>query len=210
MIVGLTGGIATGKSTVCAELAARGWPVIDADRIAREVVACGTSGLHQVAEVFGADILAPDGELDRARLAGIIFADAAARKTLNGIVHPLVREQMRRETDSLLTSAPEDTVVWDVPLLFEGETKHLVDVTVLVYAPPDLQLLRLMARNGLQPEDAQARIAAQMPIRDKLKLADIVLYNDGPQSALASSVRRLERVLRARRHGRCSGKVIIQ
>lgn len=180
MIVGLTGGIATGKSTVSSLLQAKGLPVIDADVLAREVVAPGTKGLAQIVAAFGREYLQEDGSLDRLRLGATVFADEAMRLQLNAIVHPLVRSEMWRRAHAIVGNSPERIAILDVPLLIEGGTHTVVDVTVLVYAPADVQLARLMARNGLTEAQAHARIAAQWSIEEKRALADIVLDNSGP------------------------------
>lgn len=179
MIVGLTGGIATGKSTVTQMLREMGAYVVDADVWARKVVAPGSAGLRQIQEVFGTGVLTPSGELSRTRLAELIFADEAARQKLNTITHPLVREGMRQETMAFLQSHPNEPIVWDVPLLFEGETQHLVDTTILVYVDERTQLQRLCLRNGYTEAEAFARISAQMPIEEKKKRATYIIDNTG-------------------------------
>ena len=184
--IGLTGGIGSGKSTVSALLAARGAVVIDADRIAREVVEPGTPGLAAVAEAFGPDVLTPDGSLDRPALAAIVFADPAAREKLDGIVHPLVRS---RATE-LAAAAPEDAVVvHDVPLLVETGQAGSYDLVLVVQADPDTRIDRLV-RRGLTEEDARARIAAQASDEQRRAVADVVLENDGTPEDLAEQVDR--------------------
>jgi len=184
--IGLTGGIGSGKSTVSALLAARGAVVIDADRIAREVVEPGTPGLAAVAEAFGPDVLTPDGSLDRPALAAIVFADPAAREKLDGIVHPLVRS---RATE-LAAAAPEDAVVvHDVPLLVETGQAGSYDLVLVVQADPDTRIDRLV-RRGLTEEDARARIAAQASDEQRRTVADVVLENDGTPEDLAEQVDR--------------------
>jgi dephospho-CoA kinase len=184
--IGLTGGIGSGKSTVSALLAARGAVVIDADRIAREVVEPGTPGLAAVAEAFGPGVLTPDGSLDRPALAAIVFADPAAREKLDGIVHPLVRS---RATE-LAAAAPEDAVVvHDVPLLVETGQAGSYDLVLVVQADPDTRIDRLV-RRGLTEEDARARIAAQASDEQRRAVADVVLENDGTPDDLAEQVDR--------------------
>jgi len=186
MCIGLTGGIGSGKSTVSALLAARGAVVIDADRIAREVVEPGTPGLAAVAEAFGPGVLTPDGSLDRPALAAIVFADPAAREKLDGIVHPLVRS---RATE-LAAAAPEDAVVvHDVPLLVETGQAGSYDLVLVVQADPDTRIDRLV-RRGLTEEDARARIAAQASDEQRRTVADVVLENDGTPEDLAEQVDR--------------------
>jgi dephospho-CoA kinase len=184
--IGLTGGIGSGKSTVSALLAARGAVVIDADRIAREVVEPGTPGLAAVAEAFGPGVLTPDGSLDRPALAAIVFADPAAREKLDGIVHPLVRSRAA----ALAAAAPEDAVVvHDVPLLVETGQAGSYDLVLVVQADPDTRIDRLV-RRGLTEEDARARIAAQASDEQRRAVADVVLENDGTPEDLAEQVDR--------------------
>jgi dephospho-CoA kinase len=184
--IGLTGGIGSGKSTVSALLAARGAVVIDADRIAREVVEPGTPGLAAVAEAFGPGVLTPDGSLDRPALAAIVFADPAAREKLDGIVHPLVRSRAAE----LAAAAPEDAVVvHDVPLLVETGQAGSYDLVLVVQADPDTRIDRLV-RRGLTEEDARARIAAQASDEQRRTVADVVLENDGTPEDLAEQVDR--------------------
>jgi dephospho-CoA kinase len=184
--IGLTGGIGSGKSTVSALLAARGAVVIDADRIAREVVEPGTPGLAAVAEAFGPGVLTPDGSLDRPALAAIVFADPAAREKLDGIVHPLVRSRAAE----LAAAAPEGTVVvHDVPLLVETGQAGSYDLVLVVQADTDTRIDRLV-RRGLTEEDARARIAAQATDEQRRAVADVVLENDGTPEDLAEQVDR--------------------
>jgi dephospho-CoA kinase len=184
--IGLTGGIGSGKSTVSAMLAARGAVVIDADRIAREVVEPGTPGLAAVAEAFGPGVLTADGSLDRPALAAIVFADPAAREKLDGIVHPLVRSRAAE----LAAAAPEGTVVvHDVPLLVETGQAGSYDLVLVVQADPDTRIDRLV-RRGLTEEDARARIAAQATDEQRRTVADVVLENDGTPEDLAEQVDR--------------------
>ena len=193
--IGLTGGIGSGKSTVSALLAARGAVVIDADRIAREVVEPGTPGLAAVVEAFGEQVLRTDGSLDRPALAGVVFADPDARKKLDGIVHPLVRAR----AVELAAQAPEGAVVVnDVPLLVETGQAGSYDLVLVVRADPEVRVRRLVQR-GLTEEDARARIAAQATDEQRRAVADVVLDNDGPEEELAAQVDRFwtERVVPA-------------
>jgi dephospho-CoA kinase len=188
-VVGLTGGIGTGKSTVSAILRELGVTVIDADEATRAVQARGSEGLAALVRDFGRGILTADGDLDRARLAEIAFADEAARRRLNGIVHPLVRVWMaerQREADE----RGEPGVVLDIPLLFESRGAAAFETVVLVYAPEVVQVRRLTALRGMTEEQARARIAAQMPIEEKRVLATHVIENTGD---LAELRRRVER-----------------
>ncbi|GGQ43168.1 dephospho-CoA kinase [Streptomyces asoensis] len=186
--VGLTGGIGAGKSEVSRLLVAHGAVLIDADRIAREVVAPGTPGLTAVTQAFGEDVLAPDGSLDRPRLGSVVFADPEKLALLNSIVHPLVGARSRE----LETAAPEDAVVvHDVPLLTENGLAPLYDLVIVVDVAPGTQLDRLVRLRGMTEDDARARMAAQATRDDRRKIADIVIDNDVP---LVDLQRRVEDV----------------
>ncbi|HEX2313753.1 MAG TPA: dephospho-CoA kinase [Thermomonospora sp.] len=174
--VGLTGGIGSGKSEVSARLAARGAVVIDADKIAREVVEPGTPGLAAVVAEFGQEMLRPDGSLDRDRLGAVVFADEDRRAALNAIVHPLVGTRMQE----LMEAAPGDAiVVYDVPLLTENDLAGLYDVVVVVDVPVETQVERLTGRRGMTEEAARARIAAQATRERRLAIAHHVVDNTG-------------------------------
>lgn len=199
--VGLTGGIGSGKSEVSRRLASRGAVVIDADQVARAVVAPGTPGLAAVLEAFGPEVLAADGSLDRDRLAAIVFADPVARERLNAIVHPLVRA----ETTRRMAAAPADAIVVnDVPLLVETGSTDRYDVIVVVSSSTDVQLARLTGQRGMPESAARARIAAQASSEERLAVADVVIDNDGPLAALDEQVDRVWAELR-RRAGRAPG-----
>lgn len=179
MNIGLTGGIACGKSTVAAMFVKRGAILIDADQIAREVVLPGSPALALVAERFGQEVLLEDGSLNRKALGNIVFHDAAARKELEAILHPRIRAMMREGMEKAQRETPDKLVVVDVPLLFESKLETMFEETLLVYIPRQLQLDRLQARDGLTREQAESRIAAQMPIDDKRRLADTIIDNSG-------------------------------
>ncbi|MEV7662352.1 dephospho-CoA kinase [Paenarthrobacter sp. NPDC089316] len=183
--IGLTGGIASGKSLVSSRLQELGALLIDADLIARQVVEPGTPGLEQVVEAFGPGILDPDGRLDRPKLGSIVFRDPGQREVLNGIVHPLVR----RAAAAIMESAgPGDIVVQDIPLLVEtgqGSNFHLV---LVVDAPDDLRLQRMVGLRGMTPEDARSRMAAQAARAERNAAADIILDNSGSRQDLLSAV----------------------
>ncbi len=181
MIVGLTGGIATGKSTFSCVLLELGVYVLDADVIARAVVEPGTEGLRRIVEAFGEGVLQAEGTLDRGKLGSVIFADAQKREILNGIVHPLVRTAMWSQAREYVKGDARRIAVLDIPLLFEGNTQGGADLTVLIYAPLDLQLARLQKRNGFAEEEARRRIAAQLPMEEKLRLADVIVHNTGAE-----------------------------
>src|SRR5437868_3124847 len=177
-VIGLTGGIGTGKSTVTRLLRERGVTVIDADEATRAVQARGTQGLRRLAEEFGPSILTAEGDLDRARLAALAFAEPEARDRLNAIVHPLVREWMADR--QLEAEAREDPyVVLDIPLLYESRGAAGVDDVILVYAPEEVAIRRLVELRGMPEEQARARMAAQMPIEEKRRLAGHVIENTG-------------------------------
>jgi dephospho-CoA kinase len=179
VIAGLTGGIASGKSTVSAVLAEAGARVIDADRIAREAARKGTAVHADIVAHFGRDILLPDGEIDRRRLGDIVFNDPIEKQVLEGLIHPWVREETARRLERIRTEAPNAVVILDVPLLFEAGMHHGLEEVIVVYAPEAAQLARLMARDRLPPAEALARIRSQMPIEHKKALATLVIDNSG-------------------------------
>lgn len=177
-VIGLTGGIATGKSTVAAMLAARGAVVIDADLLAREVIAPGQPGFAEVLARFGREIVDDSGAVDRAALGAIVFADSAARAELEAITHPRIGALIQaRLRDALASPAP--LAVADIPLLFENGREAAFPQTLLVYAPAEVQLLRLRQRDGLGPQAARQRVDAQMPIDEKRARATWVIDNGG-------------------------------
>ncbi|PXW26970.1 UNVERIFIED_CONTAM: dephospho-CoA kinase [Williamsia faeni] len=181
--VGLTGGIGAGKSTVARTLTERGAYLIDADVIAREVVAPGSDGLAQLVETFGADILLPDGALDRAALAAKAFVDDEQRKKLNGITHPLVGARAAE----LLDAAPADAIVLqDIPLLVENHTAPFFHLVVIVHADEDVRLARLTGQRGMPEDDARARIRSQASVEDRRAVADVWLDNSGTPDDLAA------------------------
>ncbi|MGW0546428.1 dephospho-CoA kinase [Streptomyces altiplanensis] len=184
--VGLTGGIGAGKSEVSRLLVSYGAVLIDADKIAREVVEPGTPGLAAVVEAFGEDVLTPDGALDRPRLGSVVFADAARLATLNAIVHPLVGA---RSAELEGGAGPDAVVVHDVPLLTENGLAPLYDLVVVVDASPQTQLDRLVRLRGMTGDEARARMAAQATREQRLAIADLVIDNDGPLTALEPQVR---------------------
>lgn len=193
MNIGLTGGIATGKSTVANLLIGRGALLIDLDRIAREVVEPGQPALARIAARFGQAVLQADGTLDRKRLGGIVFADPAERKALEAILHPEIRAVMRSRMTDNERAHPDRLTVVDVPLLYESGLESHFEQVMVVYVPRREQLWRLMERDKLSREEAERRLAAQMDIEEKKKLADIVVDNSG---SLAETERQLERIWR--------------
>ncbi len=186
-LIGLTGGIACGKSFVSRLLTERGAIVVDADQVARDVVAPGSPGLAEVVEAFGEAILTDDGALDRATLGQRVFGDDEARKRLEGILHPAIaRESMRQLADAAAQKPP--LVVYDAALLIEAGRSDLFRPLVVVSAPRETQKQRLMARDGLDAAAAEARLAAQMPVAEKAKRADHVIDNGGSRAQTAAQV----------------------
>ncbi len=185
-IIGLTGGIASGKSTVSAILRELGALVIDADEIAREVVEPGSPALAEIARRFP-DAIGPDGRLDRPQLASWIFADPAERAALNAIIHPRIHQAFLDKTHTLAREGV-DTVVYDAPLLIENQLHRDMDGVILVTTTPELQVARLMARSGLSRQQAQARLASQMPLSEKARFASWVLDNSGDLASTRAQV----------------------
>ncbi|MBG9793233.1 dephospho-CoA kinase [Paenibacillus dendritiformis] len=177
MNIGLTGGIASGKSTVSRLLVERGALLVDADRIAREIVLPGSPALDQIAERFGADMLLPDGSLDRKRLGNVVFANAAERKALEEITHPAIRQEMMTQMRRLEEEHPQSLVVVDVPLLYESGLTDRFEEIVVVYVPKEIQLERLMRRDGLTEAEASERLRSQWDIEMKRERADYVIDN---------------------------------
>ncbi|MCE7081948.1 dephospho-CoA kinase [Streptomyces sp. ST2-7A] len=195
LTVGLTGGIGSGKSAVTRLLAERGAVVVDADRVAREVVEPGTEGLAAVVAGFGPGVLGPDGALDRERLGRIVFSDPARLAALNAIVHPLVA----RRSAELRAAAPAGAVVvHDVPLLVENGLEDLYDLVVVVDASEEVRLDRLARSRGMAETDARARMAAQADRAARLAVADRVVPNDGTLAELEARVTELWEELAAR------------
>lgn len=183
--VGLTGGVASGKSTVSAILAELGAVVIDADALAREVVARGTPGLDAVAAEFGPSLLTPEGDLDRPAMGRLVFGDEAARRRLEAIVHPLV---IRRMAELEAAAGEDDVVVHDIPLLAEGGRADTFDAVVVVDAPRDLQVQRMLSERGWTREDAESRIAAQATREERRAVATHVIDNNGSLEDLRARV----------------------
>ncbi|NLY95561.1 MAG: dephospho-CoA kinase [Myxococcales bacterium] len=186
-VLGLTGGIACGKSTVAKLFREHGVEIVDADQVARDVVAKGTPGLAAIVEAFGDEVLLPDGTLDRKKLGAIVFADPEKRKQLEAITHPLIaREGMRQLMELQKSGAPY--LLYEAALLVEGGTYKNFPGLIVVTSSPEVQLRRLMARDASTEEEARARIASQLPLREKEALADIVIRNDGDLHALREAV----------------------
>lgn len=176
--IGLTGGIASGKSTVARMLREYAIPIVDADVCAREVVEPGEAAYQKIIETFGETILHPDRTLNRKQLGEIIFNDEEKRKQLNAIVHPEVRKRML-EKAAAYEQASEPAVVLDIPLLIESKLTDWVDKVMVVYVPRDMQLARLMARDQSTKDEAMARISSQLPLDEKKKYADCLIDNSG-------------------------------
>lgn len=194
LLVGLTGGIGTGKSTVASMLAERGAVVVDADVLARDAIALGTAGFDRVVELFGEDVLTPGGDLDRTRIAEIVFHDEQMRRALEGIVHPDVARRVAEAVGEHVGT--DHVVVLDSPLLIESGAHEGCDVVIVVRASVQTQLARLVER-GMDDADAHARIAAQLPTEEKEALADVVIDNEGRLADLAVEVDRVWSGLRA-------------
>lgn len=177
-VLGLTGGIASGKSTVSKIFKKRGLPVIDADIISRQVVEPGTKGLGQLVDYFSESILDTQGHLDRQALAKIIFDDGNHRQVLNDILHPIIREEILRQKDAYI-GQNKPCLVLDIPLLFEANYDHECDGIMVVSVSKENQLKRLMERNNLTKDQAESRIQAQVPLEEKITLADFVIDNNG-------------------------------
>ncbi|MDG0808236.1 dephospho-CoA kinase [Cohnella rhizosphaerae] len=197
MNIGLTGGIATGKSTVARMLVARGAALVDADRIAREIVEPGQAALVRIAERFGDRVIQADGSLDRRMLGTIVFADAEERKALEAITHPAIRELMRERVAALEAERPDRLVVADIPLLYESGLQHVYEGVMVAYVPREVQRTRLIGRDGLSPEEADKRIGAQMDIEEKRRLADYVIDNSGTVAETEAQLDRFWRSLRS-------------
>ncbi|MFC9737462.1 dephospho-CoA kinase [Streptomyces noursei] len=191
--VGLTGGIGAGKSAVSRLLASYGAVIVDADKIAREVVEPGTPGLAAVVAEFGADVLTSDGTLDRPKLGALVFSDPEKLKALNAIVHPLVGA---RSAEIEASAGTDAVVVHDVPLLTENGLAPLYDLVVVVDATPETQVDRLVRLRGMTPDEAAQRMAAQASRKERLAVADLVIDNDGPLEALEPQVREVWERLR--------------
>jgi dephospho-CoA kinase len=176
LIVGLTGGIASGKSTVSKMFEQAGIPVICADELAREVVKPGSRGLAEIRRIFGPDVLDQKGDLDREAMARLVFQDQSKRKVLESIIHPRVEEEQNRILNALEAQGHSIAVV-DVPLLYEVEWERFVDLVIVVYAPRNAQEERLRNRDGMSEDDARSRLDAQMPIEDKRRRADRLVDN---------------------------------
>ena len=196
LLVGLTGGIATGKSTVAETLRGLGAEVIDADQLARDVVAPGEPALAEIVREFG-DVRNADGTLDRKKLGAIVFNDTARRKRLEAITHPAIRQRFLARVTELAARGYEGLVFFDAPVMIESGNYRNMDRLVVVFTDAATQRTRLMARDGMAAGEALARIATQMPVIDKAKLADYVIDNTGDRAATAARTREVFEALLA-------------
>ncbi|TCS96724.1 dephospho-CoA kinase [Hazenella coriacea] len=191
MILGLTGGIATGKSTVSAMFRQQGAILIDADQIARDVVEPGSIGLERVRQHFGDQVIDSQGRMDRTQVGQIIFSSTKAREELNQILHPLIIAEMNSRTEQAIDQNAEAIIIWDVPLLIEQGLTHYVEKVIVVYVPEVVQLERLIKRDQLTEEEALQRMKAQLSIEEKRKFADFVIDNRGPLEVTERQVKQL-------------------
>ena len=195
LLVGLTGGIATGKSTVAGVFRRLGAVVVDADRLAREVVAPGEPALAEIAREFGPKVLQPDGTLDRKRLGAIVFGDAGRRRRLEAITHPAIRARFLARLQALTDEGFDGLVVFDAPVMIESGGYRAMDRLVVVVTDEATQLARLMARDGISRGQALDRIRSQMPLADKARLADHVIDNSGDRAATEARTRAVHAAL---------------
>lgn len=192
-VIGLTGGIASGVTLVARMFRDLGARVIEADQVSREVTRPGTDTFRAIVAAFGPEVIGPDGTLDRRRLGGIVFADAAARARLNAITHPAIRRRIWEEIETIRRTAPDAVVIVDIPLLLDtaGPETFDLDGVIVVTATPELQLSRMMSRDGLSRADAQRRLDAQRPVALKAADADWVIENTGTIEETQRQVRRI-------------------
>ncbi len=200
VVAGLTGGIATGKSTVAAIFEKAGARLIDADRIAREAVRKDSPAYREIVAHFGAEVLQANGELDRKRLAAVIFGDLGEQRALERIVHPRVKEEIDLGIERVRQQAPDALLIVDIPLLYEAGMQQGLDAVIVVYAPENLQIERLMARDGLTRPAAVARIRAQMPIESKRALATYLIDNSGSMESTRAETLEVYRQLTSTAH----------
>ncbi|MGQ9824175.1 MAG: dephospho-CoA kinase [Desulfotomaculales bacterium] len=195
LVVGLTGGIAAGKSTVAKMFKELGAYVIDYDALSREAVQPGTPAWQEIVTYFGEEILKKDGTLDREKLGRLVFHDPEKLRTLNGIIHPEVFREGEKQATEIFRKDPAALIIKDIPLLVETGAQKLVEVVIVVYARPEVQLQRLKER-GLSLEDAKARLNAQAPPEERLKYADFIIYNNGSLEETKKQVAQIYRILK--------------
>ena len=191
MIIGLTGSIASGKSTVANMLKERGYPIVDSDEIARLVVEPGSPVLKEIEKAFGEESIRADGTMNREAVGKIVFSHADKREQLNALIHPAIRKELIAQKEAHLAAGAE-TVILDIPLLFENKLHSYVEKIIVVSVTPDVQKKRLMERNGLSEHEASERIASQIPVAEKEQGADAVIHNNGP---LAETARQVDELL---------------
>ena len=190
MVVALTGGIACGKSTVAQMLRECGAYIVDADEISRGLTAPGGAGLKEVRRVFGPEVFAPDGTLNRAALGQIVFGNDGARQKLNAALHPLIRQEMERQARAGMECGAQ-VVVLDVPLLFEAGMQDMAQLVACVHCPEEIQILRMKSRNGYSREEAISRIRSQWPLSEKMRLSDLLISTNQPLEDLRHQVQSL-------------------
>jgi dephospho-CoA kinase len=202
--VGLTGGIASGKSTVAEAFAQLGATVLDADKVAREVVLPGQPAWRKLQQAFGPEFFLPDGEVNRSKLRRLVFSNPEERGKLNAIVHPEVMKEINRRFEQLATSSQDAVVVVDVPLLLEAGVAHRFDRLIVVYVTENVQIKRLRERDGLSLEEARRALRTQMALNEKVEHADYVIYNSGTLDETQAQVEKVwqELLLLARKLGR--------
>ena len=211
--IGLTGGVASGKSTVASALRTLGAAIVDADAIAREVARPGGPAYRDVVEAFGPSVVRPDGTLDRKALAARVFGDAAARRRLNALTHPHIRRRMVEEAARLAAPGGPPVIVFDIPLLLDTTDGRDLDLDgiVVVYADPETRVRRMMDRDGLCEEEGRRRLAAQVPLEQKVARADWVVDNSGAAEATRAQVDRLWGTWTAEANdGRASGGGVLR
>jgi dephospho-CoA kinase len=179
MIYGLTGGIATGKSTVANMFRELGAVIIDADQVSRQVVEPNTIGAQKIKSHFGENLFSEDGQLMREKLAQLIFHDAKARTQLNALLHPIIMDEMQRQSDQAILQDEHVLMIWDIPLLYEENLTNFVQKVIVIYVPEEVQRTRLQLRNNLSREEAETRIRSQLSIEIKKSLADYLIDNSG-------------------------------
>jgi dephospho-CoA kinase len=196
LVAGLTGGIASGKSTVARFFGKLGAQVIDADELARKVVEPGTPGWHRVVETFGKEYLTPYGELDRKRLARLVFQDPQAKELLEAIIHPRIMSLRRKITREILREDPKALIIFDIPLLIEAGLHRKVDRVIVVWVPRETQIQRLIGRDKLTRQEAEERLKNQMPLDEKLPFAHYVVDNSGLLEETEKQVEKIYRELK--------------
>ncbi|WP_028777516.1 dephospho-CoA kinase [Shimazuella kribbensis] len=179
MIYGLTGGIATGKSTVANMFRKLGAVIIDADQISRQVVEPNTIGAQKIKSHFGKDLFSAEGQLKREKLAQLIFHDSEARIQLNALLHPIIMDEMQRQSDQVIQQDEQAFMIWDIPLLYEENLTNFVQKVIVIYVPEEVQRTRLQLRNNLSRDEADSRIRSQLSIEVKKSLADYLIDNSG-------------------------------